>query len=101
MVDLIGSFPDSHEAQPELADRFREVLVNHENFIVVLRNVGTVRSTHLGLLLRWLLGAKVQIGGGMAPPGVRIVADERVGEILRIIDGPFAVYATEREALGS
>ena len=100
LVDISGPFPQDEEEIKDGDQVFRAALGGHDDFVLVLHGIDSVKSTDLGVLIRWIRAAGVRVGGLGSGPFVRIVSDkDGVRRVLGITDSPFRAYATEEQAL--
>ncbi len=99
-IDLLGPYPEKYRDETDIEKRFREVLADHDDFVIVLHQSEFVEVKQLVFLLKWLHAAGRPIGALGLGPYVKIVTDsDRVFQILNVVDSSFRIYSTEEEAL--
>jgi len=103
MLDLEGPFPNSVQDHRAAQEAFCDALAGKSSgFIIVFHEIDSLRSVDVGVLLSWLRRAEVQVGALGTEPRIRIVSEsEKVHSVLKIIDSPFMLFATEEEAISS
>ena len=101
ILDLEGPFPVTEEDHRATKEAFCDALSGRSSdFIIVLHGIDFLSSVEVGFLLLCLSSAEVKFGALGCGPRVRIVSEsDGVRSTLQIVDGPFALFATEREAL--